>query len=93
MSLLNWIRNRVKGQENDQEIVDAGLCPNCWGSQEYDGKFVKAIKDKQIDINNGDAANAFIQDFVTNHLSPIKLQNHDIYNQCPVCKVKYAKSS
>ena len=50
MSLLNWIRNRVKGQENDQEIVDAGLCPNCWGSQEYDGKFVKAIKDKQIDI-------------------------------------------
>lgn len=91
MSLLNWIKNKNQGVPDDQEIAEAGLCPNCWGSQEYDGKFVKAIKDKQIDINNGDAVNAFIQDFVKTHLEPIKLQNHDIYNQCPVCKVKYAK--
>jgi len=92
MSILNWIKNKIEGEKDDQQIAEAGFCPNCWGSQEYDGKFVKAIKDKQVDINNGDAANAFIQDFVKTHLEPIKLQNHNIYDQCPVCKVKYAKA-
>lgn len=92
MSIFNWIKNKNAGKTDDQEIVNAGLCPNCWGSQEYNGTFVKALKDKQIDVNNGEATYAFIQNFVKTHLEPIKLQNHDIYDQCPVCKVKYAKS-
>ena len=94
MSILNWFNKKNNGQIDDQEIVEAGLCPNCWGSQSYDGKFVEAVKDQQIAISNGDttANRAFIQDFVKTHLEPIKLKNHDIYNQCPVCKVKYAKN-
>ncbi len=92
MSLLNWIKTSYKAEGGDQEIKEEGLCPNCWGSQEYGGRFLQAVKDKQIDINNGNAANAFIQNFVKTYLQPIKLQNHDIYDQCPVCKVKYAKS-
>ena len=93
MSLLNWLKNKNKEYVDDQELVGAGLCPNCWGKQEYDGKFIAAVKDQQIDVNNGEATRSFIQDFVKTHLEPIKLQNHDIYDQCPVCKVKYAKSS
>ncbi|MGB0849812.1 MAG: hypothetical protein ACPGTP_01080 [Bacteroidia bacterium] len=93
MSILNWYRNLGKGVKNDQEIAEEGLCPNCWGSQEYDGKFVQAIRDKQIDVNNGEATRAFIQDFVSTHVQPIKLQNRDVYDQCPICKVKYSKSS
>ena len=93
MALLNWIKNRLDNKKDDQEIADAGFCPNCWGQQSYDNKFVEAVKDKQVDIKNGDAADAFIQGFVKTHLEPIKLQNHDIYDQCPICKVKYAKSS
>jgi len=92
MSLRNWLAKKNVKDQDDQEIVEAGLCPNCWGKQEYDGKFMKAIKDKQVDINNGDATNAFIQDFVKTYLEPIKLQNRDIYSQCPACKVKYFRS-
>jgi hypothetical protein len=95
MSLINWIKNTLENKKDDQEITEAGLCPNCWGQQSYDNKFVDAIKDQQVAINNGDttANRAFIQDFVKTHLEPIKLKNHDIYDQCPVCKVKYAKSA
>lgn len=95
MSLLNWITKKNEGLKGDQEIADAGFCPNCWGSQSYDGKFVKAVQDKQVAINNGDSTSnrAFIQEFVKTHLEPITLKNHVVYNQCPVCKVKYAKAS
>ncbi|MBT8327896.1 MAG: hypothetical protein KJP21_09240 [Bacteroidia bacterium] len=94
MSLLNWLKNKNTSEKNDQLIADAGLCPNCWGQQSYDGKFVRAVKDKQIDINNHDstATRAFIQDFVKTHLEPITLQNNDVFDQCPTCKVKYASS-
>jgi hypothetical protein len=93
MSLLNWLKNKNSGEKNDQEIADAGFCPNCWGNQAYDGKFTEAVKDQQIGINNHDsnANRAFIQDFVKTHLEPITLKSQDIYNRCPVCKVKYAK--
>jgi hypothetical protein len=93
MSLFNWLKKKNSGKKDDQEIANAGLCPNCWGSQAYDNKFVDAVKDQQISINNHDstANRAFIQDFVKTHLEPIKLKNSDIYDQSPVSKVKYAK--
>jgi hypothetical protein len=94
MGLFNWLDKKNNGKKDDQEIVSAGFCPNCWGQQAYDGKFVQAVKDQQIDVNNHDKTHqrAFIQSFVKTHLQPITLRNHDVYNQCPVCKVKYAKS-
>jgi len=89
------LKNTLENKKDDQEIAEAGFCPNCWGSQAYDGKFKEAVKDQQINISNHDstANRAFIQSFVRTHLEPITLKNHDIYDQCPVCKVKYAKSS
>jgi len=93
MSLFNWLKKKNSGEKDYQEITNAGLCANCWGSQAYDHKFVDAVKDQQISINNYDstANRAFIQEFVKTHLDSIKLKNHDIYDQCPVCKVKFAK--
>ena len=94
MSLFNWLKKENSGEKDDQEITNAGLCPKCWGSQAYDHKFVDAVKDQQISIHNLDstANRAFIQDFVKTHLESIKLKNHDKYDHCPVCKVKYAKN-
>ena len=66
-----------------------GLCPNCWGSQEYDGKIRKMYVDKQIDVNNHEANYAFIQDFVVNNLSGIKLVTENKSLQCPSCKTSF----
>lgn len=45
MSLFNWLRKKYAGEHDDQELVNAGVCPNCWGQQAYDGKFIAAVKD------------------------------------------------
>ena len=66
-----------------------GLCPNCWGSQEYDGQIRELYKDKQIDVNNHEANYAFIQDFVVTHINGIRLKKGANSLECPTCKVKY----
>ena len=70
---------------NEQDRLD-GYCPNCWGSQEYDGKYREVLKDEQIDVNNHQAKRAFIQRFATKYLSGIKLVNRDAKLYCPRCK-------
>ncbi len=41
-----------KPQDKTKGQVPEGLCPNCWGSQEYDSVIRKMYFDKQIDVNN-----------------------------------------
>jgi hypothetical protein len=71
------------------EVADScpdGLCPNCWGEQEYDGVIRKMYVDKQIDVNNHEANHAFIKDFVVKHVEGIHLRKGDDGMQCPTCK-------
>jgi len=69
-----------------EELIDAGVCPNCWGEQEYDNVVRDLIEDKQIDVNNHSSRHAFIQDFVVNHISGIHLQKIDNRLECDKCK-------
>ena len=72
--------------------VPEGLCPNCWGSQEYDGEIRELYKDKQIDVNNHEANYAFIQDFVVKHIDGIHLKKGNTSLECPTCHVEYRES-
>ena len=65
------------------------ICPNCWGSQEWDKKYYALAKDKQIDVNNHAANHAFIQDFVIHHLDGITLKNRKDFKECSSCKARY----
>ena len=71
------------------ELIKGGACPNCWGEQEYDNQARELIKDKQIDVNNHEAKHAFIQEFVTNHVSGISLQKGDNSHVCNRCKALF----
>lgn len=62
-----------------------GLCPNCWGKQEYDDEVREMYKDKQIDVNNHQANYAFIQDFMVTNLNGIKLVKGNNSLECPTC--------
>ena len=44
MGIFNWKKNPIPTPE--------GVCPNCWGQQEYGGKAIDLMEDKQIDVNN-----------------------------------------
>lgn len=67
--------------------VPEGVCPNCWGDQEYGSMIRKKYKDIQIEVNNKESKHAFIQDFVVTHLKGIQLKSSIKGSQCPTCKV------
>lgn len=74
--------------ETKKETPD-GVCPNCWGSQEFDNVIRELYEDKQIDVNNGQANHNFIQNVVVNKIEGIKLQKGNSGLVCPSCKVTY----
>ncbi|MEO9483680.1 MAG: hypothetical protein ABJG47_09555 [Ekhidna sp.] len=69
-------------------VEEAGVCPNCWGEQAYDDKFIDKAREKQIDVNNHEGRHAFIQDFVVNHVDGIHLHKEDNGIGCPRCHRK-----
>jgi len=78
------------GEETQNEVPE-GLCPNCWGKQEYDNQIRELYKDKQIDVNNHEANYAFIQDFMVTHLNGIHLKRGNNSFECPTCKTRFKK--
>jgi len=73
-----------KTEEETKDNAPEGVCPVCWGYQEYDGKIRKLFKDKQIDVNNHKDSYMIIQDFLVNHIDGIKLKK-DVIEPCPRC--------
>ena len=72
-------------KSNRTEKVPQGICPNCWGKQDWDGHHYKFMKG-----NNGNPSdetyNTFIQD-VARKLDKIELSK-DTYT-CATCTMKY----
>jgi len=91
MGLFNKLFGNKKNSElfTDDELTNAGVCPNCWGSQEYDNVVRELTVDKQIDINNHSSKHAFIQDFVVNQVEGIHLKKGDSGLTCTKCKINY----
>jgi hypothetical protein len=83
-TLINFFKQSSKETKNK---VPAGICPNCWGEQEYDTQIRELYEDKQIDVNNHSTNYAFIQDFMVNHLQGIKLKKGNSGIECPTCRV------
>jgi hypothetical protein len=82
-SLLHFFKQ--KPEETKDKVPD-GLCPNCWGWQEFDHKIRKMYDDKQIDVNSHSANYAFIQDFVVNQVNGIVLEKEENRLICPACR-------
>lgn len=83
MGIFNWKTNPLP--------TPKGVCPNCWGKQEYGGKAIDLMEDKQIDVNNLKSRNSFIKDFVVTQLSGIMLKKHGQGYVCSRCQVNYSK--
>ncbi|WP_019671036.1 hypothetical protein [Eudoraea adriatica] len=88
--MKNIFSNLFKKKKADVfDEIPTGVCPNCWGDQEYGNIIREKFKDAQIDVNNRESKYAFIQDFVVTHLDGIKLKSAVHGTECPTCKVKY----
>lgn len=85
----NFLSHFFKKETDDFDNVPKGVCPNCWGDQEYGNVIREKYKDIQIEVNNRESKHAFIQDFVVTHLNGIKLKSTVHGSECPTCKMKY----
>jgi hypothetical protein len=88
MSFIENIKNyfNSKAVGNTTEIAPVGVCPNCWGKQEWEGEFYKQNKGNKL-IGNDQIYNNFIKKIVENNISGIAI-NEDNY-ECETCKVGY----
>lgn len=83
----NLLKKKADGKE---DIAPKGFCPNCWGKQEYAGKFYEAVAKEQIDLNNINERKGWIQAYSTEHLEGIKLEKTEKGTyECQICKVSY----
>lgn len=90
--MRNFLSNLFKKKKTDEfDEVPKGVCPNCWGDQEYGNIIREKYKDAQIGVNNKESKYAFIQDFVVTHLDGIKLKSAVQGSECLTCKISYKK--
>ncbi len=70
-----------------------GMCPNCWGREEYGGKFYDAVKNNHTEIHSSKPNVGWIQAYAEQHLSDIQLvKKDDDKAVCPKCKLTYVES-
>jgi hypothetical protein len=79
------LKNFFNKRPDEFDEVPIGICPNCWGDQEYGNIIRTKYKDIQIDVNNHRSKHAFIQNFVVTHLKGIQLKSKVKGLECPTC--------
>lgn len=93
MGLLSKLFGKKKNSEvlSDEDIVSAGGCPNCWGHNAYDGKFLEYVQDQTKSNINHDKQHqkAFVQQFIETSVTGIRLKKDGNQQTCPVCKTKH----
>ena len=73
-----------KPKEETEGKSPEGLCPVCWGHQEYVSKIRTLYADKQVDVNNNVDSYMLIQDFLVENINGIKLRDGEV-QECPTC--------
>lgn len=93
MKLIDSILSYLKSNKSkDTKEAPGGLCPNCWGREEYGGNFFEAVKNQSIDVNTNNTAKGWIQDYTEKYLTGIELKHDEDQYVCPKCKISYRKS-
>ncbi len=89
MSLIENLKTYFSAKHKNEASNSApeGVCPNCWGKQEWEGHFYKQIKANNITPEHN-TYNSFIHE-VAEKLDKITLKE-DTYT-CETCNVKYEK--
>ncbi|MGA9588528.1 MAG: hypothetical protein WBV11_01725 [Salegentibacter sp.] len=73
-----------KVPQQTQDKKPEGLCPVCWGYQEYDCSIRVLMEDKQIDVNNHQRSYMRIQKLLKYHIEGARLKK-SIIKKRPRC--------
>jgi len=92
---MNFFKNLFSKKKtinlSDEELLEAGACPNCWGKQEYDDQYRAYSKDQTKSNIDHDKLHqkAFVQQFIETGITGIKLKREGEYLTCPKCNSKH----
>ena len=89
MNIADNIKRFFKAKANNEPVGDApeGICPNCWGRQEWEGNYYKLMKAKNITPENN-TYNSFINE-VASKVYKITLKEDTF--ECMTCLTKHQK--
>lgn len=79
-----------KPEEETKNTSPEGVCPVCWGYQEYDQKIRILYKDDEIDVINHRKKFTKIRKFLMEHIDGIQLKKAEIHD-CPKCATEHSK--
>lgn len=87
-SLLDFLK---KKDTQEEQPFPAGVCPNCWGREEYGGHFYERVKKENLNINDKDASVGWINDYANKNLVGLALKRTGNGEElvCEKCKVTY----
>ena len=85
-NILQFLKKKASGEDVQ---TPEGLCPNCWGRQEYGGQFFEKLKNHTTDINKDEPEIGWITDYAEKHLKGIKLNHIDGALVCATCKYSF----
>ncbi|MBK8501554.1 MAG: hypothetical protein IPL46_04735 [Saprospiraceae bacterium] len=79
-------------KEETKGRAPEGVCPVCWGYQEYDDKIRILFEDEQIDVIRHRKKYTRIRKFVKEYIEGIRLKKGKIQT-CPTCGEVYEKGN
>ena len=87
MNILEIVKSYFLKKSNKEETAKSpeGVCPNCWGSQDWEGEYYKKIKANNI-TPESNTYTSFVNE-VAQKLDKITLKD-DTY-ECETCKMSY----
>jgi len=83
-TIITNIKDYFYKKEKDisTETAPKGMCPDCWGREEWDGQFYEIVKDKHL-IPNNDKYESFISKIVEKHIETTHI--HENKYICTTC--------
>lgn len=87
----NLFNKKKKIELTEDELIEAGACPNCWGKQEYGDEYIEFTKDqtKSNISNDKQQQKAFVQQYIETGITGIQLKKDGEYLICPKCNSKH----
>lgn len=76
----------AKDKGEDNQIAPEGVCPNCWGRNEWEDEYFTIVKDRHT-VPNKDVYNNFIKK-VADKYAKSSHKHGDKYI-CETCSVEY----
>lgn len=88
-ALINLAQNKKTLPSNH---VPEGVCPNCWGKQEWDGHYFEAMINDKVDIKTLSSNRGWVQKYADRYLHAVTLRLDHEDAICDYCKRVYKRA-